>query len=83
MGLLFMPAAEQSMIANFVSGNLLGDLLGRVGHQEADRDDEVVLLLGQRGQVRHVVGVGLRDQHAAFDAELALGAARGPCWPAG
>ena len=38
-------------------GELLGDGLHRLGHQEADADHDVVLLLGQRGQVRHVVRV--------------------------
>ena len=54
-------------------GELLGDGLHRLGHQEADADHDVVLLLGERGQVRHVVRVGLRRQGAALDAELGLG----------
>ena len=61
------------MIENFAFGNLLGDGSGRVGHQEPDRDDQVVVLLGQRRQVRDVVGGGLRRQDAALDAELLLG----------
>src|SRR5215208_335403 len=54
-------------------GELLGDGLDRLGHQEADADHEVVLLLGERGQVRHVVRVLRRGQCAAVDAELCLG----------
>src|SRR5215208_1822161 len=52
---------------------LLGDGLHRLGHQEADADDEVVLLLGQGREVRHVVRVLARRQNAALDAELRLG----------
>src|SRR5215207_1773710 len=54
-------------------GELLGDGLHRLGHEEADADHDVVLLLGQRGQVRHVVRVGLRRQGAPLDPELGLG----------
>src|SRR5215212_5853939 len=54
-------------------GELVGDRLHRLGHQEADADDEVVLLLRQRGQVRHVVRVLGRREHAALDAQLRLG----------
>src|ERR671923_198559 len=41
-----------------------------VGHQEAVADDEVVLLLGQRREVRDVVRVLLGHQHAALDPEI-------------
>src|SRR3954471_2016773 len=51
---------------------LLRDRRDRVGHEEADPDHEVVLLLGKRREVRDVVGVGLRDQGAALDPELLL-----------
>src|SRR4051812_7965997 len=51
-------------------GELRGHGVERVGHEETDADDEVVLLLGQRREVRDVVGVGLRDEDAAGDAEL-------------
>src|SRR5215210_931027 len=54
-------------------GELLGDGLHRLGHQEADADHHVVLLLGERREVRDVVRVGLRRQRAALDAELGLG----------
>ena len=54
-------------------GELPGDGLDRLGHQEADADHDVVLLLGERGQVRHVVRVLAGRQHAALDAELRLG----------
>ena len=49
---------------------LLGDRRHGVGHEEAVADDQVVLLLGERRQVRDVVRVLLGDQHAARDAEL-------------
>src|SRR3954452_18177181 len=52
---------------------LLRDRGDRVGHEEADPDHEVVLLLGERREVGDVVGVGLRDQGAALDPELLLG----------
>src|SRR4051794_4281772 len=45
-----------------------------VGHEEAVADDEVVLLLRQRRQVRDVVRVLLRHEHATVDAELLDGA---------
>ena len=51
-----------------------GHLLERRRHQEADRDHEVVVLLRERGQVGDVVRVRLRDDDAARDAQLALGA---------
>ncbi len=38
---------------------LLGDLVHRGAVGEADTDDGVVALLGQRGQALHLVGVGL------------------------
>jgi hypothetical protein len=43
-----------------------------VRHQEADADHQVVVLLGQRRQVRDVVGVRVRLEHLAGDAELIL-----------
>src|SRR3954447_4744095 len=54
--------------------DLLRDGRDRVGHQEAVADDEVVLLLRQRRQVRDVVGVLLGDQDPAVDPELLDGA---------
>ena len=51
-----------------------GHPVERVRHQEADGDHEVVVLLRERGQVRDVVGLRLRDHDPALDAELALGA---------
>ena len=62
------------MIAKFDLRELLGDRLDRLRHQEADTDDQVVVLLRERREVRHVVGVGARDEHASLDAELLLGA---------
>ena len=52
---------------------LAGDRGGRLAHEEADRDAQVVLLLGERRQVRDVVAVRLGDQHATLDAEVGLG----------
>ena len=49
-----------------------GHLLERPGHQEADGDHEVVVLLRERGHVRDVVRLGLRDHDAPVDAELEL-----------
>ena len=60
------------MIANFVFGNRFATVRDRVGHQEADRDDQVVALTCRRRQVRDVVGVALRDEDAPCDAELPL-----------
>ena len=50
----------------------LGDRRDRVGHQEADADDQVVALPCRSGQVRDVVAARLRDEDAALDAELRL-----------
>src|SRR5690349_14241706 len=52
---------------------LVGDGLHRLGHQEADADHEVVLLLRQRREVRHVVRVLRRRDGATLDAQLLLG----------
>jgi hypothetical protein len=53
-------------------GEALGHRVHRVGHEEPDPEHQVVLLLGQRGEVRHVVRVRLRGDDAALDAELLL-----------
>src|SRR3954451_20681023 len=53
---------------------LLRGRLDGVGHEEAVADDQVVLLRGERRQVRDVVRVLLGDQDAAVDAELLDGA---------
>src|ERR671918_124715 len=48
-------------------------LRGRVrslGHEEADRDDQVEALVGERREVRDVVRVRLGLQHPDLDAEL-------------
>ena len=52
---------------------LLRHGVDRFGHQEAHADHEVVLLLREPGEVRHIVGVRLRRQRLALDAELGLG----------
>ncbi len=53
-------------------GEPLGGRRDRVALREADPDDEVVALAGERGHVRHVVGSGLRLDHTAGDPHLAL-----------
>ena len=60
------------MIAKFASGNRC-DRLDRVRHQEADADDEVVVLLGEawRGSARSRRSSARRRR--ALDAELLLG----------
>ena len=73
-GLPFSAVASESTIANFDVRELLGDGVGRVRHQEADGDDQVVALLRQGRQVRHVVGARARRQDPALDVELLLGA---------
>ena len=61
------------MIANFCCGNFLATVSIASAIRKPTAMIEVVLLLGQRRQVRDVVGVRLRDQHAALDAELLFG----------
>ena len=73
MGLSFSDACDTSITANFVSGNFLATVFDRLGHEEADADHEVVLLLRERREVRHVVGVRIRRDDATFDPELRLG----------
>jgi hypothetical protein len=48
-------------------------LLERRGHQEADRDHELVAGLCQPSEVRDIVSARLRLQHGALDSELRLG----------
>ncbi len=54
-------------------GEAVGHGLDRFGHQEADADHDVVVLLGECGEVRDVVRVRARDDDASLDAELVLG----------
>ena len=46
------------------------DGVRRVRHEEADRDDQVELLLSERRQVRDVVTLLLRDEHPLLDPQL-------------
>ena len=62
-----------SMIAKCTFGYFVRDLLERGGHQEADRDHELVAGLREPSEVRDVVRAGVRLQHRALDSELRLG----------
>ena len=62
------------MIANLVSGNFEATVFIASAIRKPTPIDEVVLLLRERGQVRHVVRVRLGDEHARLDPELGLGA---------
>ena len=56
----------------------LGVALGHLGdvarHQEADREDLVVLFVGEHGHVDLVVGCRARLQHRRVDVQVVLGA---------
>src|SRR5699024_10313649 len=51
----------------------LRGLLGRVGEQEADGDDQVAVLLYELGDIRHEVGIATRLQHRGLDPEFLFG----------
>ena len=57
-------------------GALRGELPDGRRHQEADRDDDVEVVVAEVRQVRDVVGLGLRLLHLEGDAELVLGLRR-------
>src|SRR5215212_1763718 len=70
LGLALQARAREVDYREVRGRELLGDRGHCVGHEEADADHDVVLLLGERAQVRHVVGVLRRGEDAALDAEL-------------
>ena len=71
-GFVLSAAWSTSTIAKSTSGKRFATVFDRVRHQEADGDHEVVVLSRQPREVRNVVGVRLRDEHAPLDPELRL-----------
>jgi len=59
LGLVLQRRGREVDDREVVVGQLARDRVGGVAHEEADRDDQVELLLGQRRQVRDVVAVRL------------------------
>ena len=58
-------------------GEVPGDRPDRLGHQEADPDDQVITTGGVVRQVRNVVRIGMGLGNVALDAQLALAAEAG------
>jgi len=63
-----------SMIAEVNVRKLPRDGADRLGHQEADSDDEVIASGGEVRQVGNIVGIGMRLDDVPLNAKLALAA---------